>query len=600
MGFMMRRVLAVVSMFVLFSGCLDDGEDQCSALRCPKGGGGKQAGGATAAEAGMSVGGGEGGNGGDGGDGGDGDVVAIAGAGGMEPDITPPSWVIYAAGPEGGQLALFASPLGEDAAAEPLPLIATFAATESLSTFEVSRSGERVVYRLKDAGNNDRDLFVVDINDGTPTVPVRINSPLPAAGQIGGSWLSDDGQKIAYLARDSAEGGYDLYAVDLSGVTPSVPVRLNARTSELESASATSPWLGASLLYTLTADITAETKQSELYLADLTGWPPAPAVPISTDDGTGEGSTLPWLSPDRSGLVYARSSGTPGEPVHAFFVDGLPAAAAAPKPLVGEFLSPLTLFHAIWAPDSIQLAYEADGATAATTELFWLNPGAETLAARRLNEDLPAGGRVFGTEAWSPDSSKLVFFADQEEPGEFKLMLATLNAEAPPALLPVSEGIQPGESLCAWSPDGRWVVFTSDRVTSGTLELFAFDTEMADAAPVRINTALAVQEHPVLNVGFAPQGARLYYSAEQTWPGAYDLFTVDLNEATPMAPQRLNASEVADRAVMVSHVARDGSLFFLERAGTVRTLYRLADSAGENVQINAEGLDVSSFALAYP
>jgi Tol biopolymer transport system component len=589
MGFTMRRVLAVVSTLALFSGCLDEGEDQCSALRCPKGNGGTQSGsgGTSVAEAGMS----------EGGEGGEGGIVAMAGAGGMAPDVTPPSWVIYAASPEGGLLALFASRLGEETLADALPLSPAFGEGETLSSFEVSRSGERVVYRVKDAANNDRDLFVVDVNGGTPTTPVRINSPLPANGQIGGSWLSDDGQKIAYSTKDSAEGGYDLYAVDLSGVTPSVPVRINEERKQLESVSATAPWLGASLLYTLTA----EAAQSELYLADVTGWPPAPAVRISTDDGTGKGTTLPWLSPDRSRLVYARGSMTPDEPVQAFFVDGLPAAAAAPRPLVGDFLEPLTLFRAIWAPDSVQLAYEADGATAATTDLFWLNPAAETLAARRLNEALPAGAGAFGTEAWSPDSSKLVFAADQGEPGNFQLMLATVSAEEPPALRLVSERIQPGQSLCAWSPDGRWVVFTSDRVTTSTLELFALDTEKDDAEPVRVNTALAVQGNAVLNVGFAPQGARLYYSAEQASPGAYDLFTIDLNEeAKPMAPQRLNAGKAANRAVMVSSVARDGSLFFLESEGATQTLYRVADATQKGEQINGAGYNVSSFALAYP
>jgi Tol biopolymer transport system component len=526
----------------------------------------------------------------------------MAGEGGTGPDVTPPSWAIYAAtSGESDQAELFAAPLGEAAAAEPLQLSLAFAEGESVSSFEVSRSGERVVYRLKDGTGKVRDLFLVDLNDGDPTVPVRINSPLPVAGQIGDSWLSDDGQRIAYSTKESAEGGYDLYAVDLSSVTPSVPKRLNQPPSVLETVSATTtPWLGASLLYTLTADIAAETEQSELYLADLTSWPPAAGIRISSDDETGEGTIVPWLSPDRSHLVYARGSATPGEPVRAFFVDGLPAAAAAPKPLVGEFLSPLTDFRAIWAPDSAQLAYEADGATAATTDLFWLNPGAETLAARRLNEELPAGGGVFGTEAWSPDSSKLVFAAQQPEPGKFKLMLATVDSEEPAALRPISEGIQPGQSVCEWSPDGRWVVFTSDVVTAGTLELFAFDSSDPNAARVRINTGLAAQGNGVRNVGFAPQGARLYYSAEQTSKGAYDLFTVDLNEVDPKPPQRLNTSAAAERAVPQSAVARDGSLFFLESEGAVATLYRLADGAPAGEQISAEGRNVSSFALAYP
>lgn len=613
MGLTMRRVVVVLSTCVWLAAC-DEGEEVCTKPPCSSAGNGSGSGGTQSASGGSAE-AGEAGSTAEagasrGGSKYTGSVdMGGAGAGGMEPAPTPPSWLIYTARDDASALSLFASPLDTEAAAEPaepgakpapLQLSASYGANESLSVFEVSRSGERVVYRLRGATAYDRDLFVVDLNGGQPTTPVRINSPLPVDGLIGGAWLSDDGQRIAYLAKDSLEVGFDLFAVDLSGVTPSVPLRINERTDDLESVSvsASAPWLGGSLLYTLTADIEAPDEQSELYLADVATWPPTtPAVKLSSDDGTG--ITLPWLSPDRSRLVYARESAS--EAVHAFFIDGLPGAATAAKPLVGDFLAPITLFRAIWAPDNLQLVYEADGATAGTTELFRLTPSAETLAAQRLNLDLPAGGQVFGSEAWSPDSRKVVFAADQEEQGKFQLLLADVSGAEPAAPLTVSERIQPGQSLCTWSPDNRWVVFTSDLVTPSTLELFAFDTALAEGAtPVRINTALAAQNHAVLNVAFAPRGARLYYSAEQTSPGAYDLFTVDLSGAAPSAPQRVNTSTAADRSAIVSSLGRDGSLFFLESGGGAQNLYFVADPAGESVLINAATQKVSTFALAYP
>ncbi len=596
----MRRVVVVLLTCVLFAGC-DEGEEVCHKPPCSSAGKSSGATSGSSDDAGAGTVGGI--------------TMGGAGSGGMatetETDMTPPSWVVYTASSEGAALALFASPLAVKAAdpadpadpAEPAPLqlSASYGANESLTVFEVSRSGERVVYRLRGAAEHDRDLFVVDLNGGQPTTPVRINSPLPEDGQIGGAWLAADGQKIAYLAKDRPEAGFDLFAVDLSGVTPSVPVRINERTTELESVSASAPWLGSSLLYTLTADIQAVDEQSELYLADLATWPPAAAATqLSSDDGAGEGTTLPWLSPDRSQLVYAREPAAPNEPVHAFFIGGLPTAATAPKPLVGDFLDAITLFRPIWAADNLQLVYEADGATAGTTELFRLTPSADILGPQRLNPDLPVGGQVLGTEAWSPNSHKVVFAADQEEQGKFQLLLSDVSGAEPAAALTVSERIQPGQSLCAWSPDNRWVVFTSDLVTPGTLELFAFDTELSEGAmPVRINTALAAKDHAVLNVAFAPQGARLYYSAEQTSAGAYDLFTVDLNPA-PSAPRRLNTSSAADRSATESRLGRDGSLFFLETGGGAQSLHWLATTAGEAVPISALTQQVSTFALAYP
>jgi Tol biopolymer transport system component len=218
-----------------------------------------------------------------------------------------------------------------------------------------------------------------------------------------------------------------------------------------------------------------------------------------------------------------------------------------------------------------------------------------------LNLELPAGGQASGIEVWSSDSRKVVFAADQEEQGEFQLLLADVSGDELAAPLTVSERIKPGQSLCSWSPDNRWVVFTSDLVTPNTLELFAFDTTLTEgAAPVRLNTALAAQEHAVLNVAFAPQGARLYYSAEQASPGAYDLFTVDLSGAAPSAPLRLNTSSAAARSAIVSSIGRDGSLFFLESTADTQNLYWLTDASGEGAPVNAAMQKVSTFALAYP
>jgi hypothetical protein len=67
-----------------------------------------------------------------------------------------------------------------------------------------------------------------------------------------------------------------------------------------------------------------------------------------------------------------------------------------------------------------------------------------------------------------------------------------------------------------------------------------------------------------------------------------------------MAPRKLNAGTAPDRAVVASSVARDGSVFFLEKEGTVQTLYRLADAEQQGEPINKEELHVSAFALAYP
>jgi Tol biopolymer transport system component len=557
-----------------------------------------------------------------------------AGAGGkMEPDPEPvaPTWVVFTASGMDGLPAVYASPLIAEPAPTPVLLSPPYPADRSLSGFIVSPTRERVLYRLKDASGNDRELFLVDIVAGAASEPMLVNLPLvePGDGSIGQAWFSADGRKVAYLARAEAAQGYDLFVVDVSDAKAPDAQRVNSeRVSATESVSVSTrgPWLGHSLLYSLIADTTAAEPESELYLSNVTGSPAAP-IAISSDEGAGTGSTEAWPARDGSSLVYSRVA---GGVAHAFYVGGLLGETpSALTPLVGEHLDSMSSFRVTWAPDNAQLLLTASDAGTGTTELFQLEPAAATPLARAVHGALPEGSQIAGLETWSPkdrahpELGNRVAYAVQED-GRVDLYTANLTAN-PSAPVLVQQHVRPGQSFCSWSPDGRWLVFTSDDGEAKNLDLYVYDTQLptpaegaggaggaggaagegntpAPATAMRVNSGLVGQNLAVMGVALAPKGSsRLYYSAEQQSKGAFGLYAVDLSGDAPGPRTTLSQGTVAGRTASITAVAADGSVFFVESSADASDLFWLpAGDPARVVPINVAMTKVSDVALVYP
>ena len=79
-----------------------------------------------------------------------------------------------------------------------------------------------------------------------------------------------------------------------------------------------------------------------------------------------------------------------------------------------------------WSPDSTRVAYRADQRTVDTIELFTSTPDGQV--NDRVSGELSSGGNVDEFE-WAPDNSGIGYIADQEANEVFELFASTPDGD---------------------------------------------------------------------------------------------------------------------------------------------------------------------------
>ncbi|GAI44397.1 unnamed protein product, partial [marine sediment metagenome] len=139
------------------------------------------------------------------------------------------------------------------------------------------------------------------------------------------------------------------------------------------------------------------------------------------------------------------------------------------------------------------------------------------------------------------------------------------------------------------SPDGRWLVFTSNRTgdddENNNTDLFVVP---ADSGEVR---RLTVEPGPVRSPAFSPDGQTVAYTGHKvfnSWAEETDLWVIPFSGGKP-----LNLTSNFNYSVNGSPVwSRDGkSLYFTAGIGTDQHLYRVPASGGRvETVLQADGL----------
>lgn len=211
-----------------------------------------------------------------------------------------------------------------------------------------------------------------------------------------------------------------------------------------------------------------------------------------------------------------------------------------------------------WSPDGRLLAYIAVSHDASAVSVNVIDPfDGTTRAIFTDTRQIPSGGSV----DWSPDGTRLAFTALQEEryvvyiadlsAGRTQQITASVaNAFAPtwsadgtmlafswspaanseifavslPGLdRPISSdtalkrltALPTLETTPAWSPDGRFIAFTSDRDDNS--EIYVLDTACLDQPATCESTLRRITTHPARDVtpSWSPDGTRLLFASNR-------------------------------------------------------------------------------------
>jgi Tol biopolymer transport system component len=189
-----------------------------------------------------------------------------------------------------------------------------------------------------------------------------------------------------------------------------------------------------------------------------------------------------------------------------------------------------------WSPDGAQLSWEVNYHDRKVVELY-VSLGAPGVAPRRVTpvtrgaSAMTAGFDRTGTEtvahelSWAPASMKRFVYASSGASQDYDLFIDGAGAVA---AAPGADG------TAAWSPDGRWIAFTSARTGQG--DLYLLDVNAVEKPPLKVSGDPTASE---LFAAWSPDSQKLAFVGH-TQKGD-NVYLID-NVAFP-APRALTAWE---------------------------------------------------------
>ena len=355
---------------------------------------------------------------------------------------------------------------------------------EVLFTRLISADSSTVVYLGDQNTNGVNELFSVPIGGGTVT---QLNDPLPTGGGVGlfGIKLSPDGSTVIYSADQETNNDHEIFSVPIGGGTVT---KLNS----------TLPSGGAIFEFQISPDSSTVVYRGD---QDTDGIDELFAVPIG--GGTPLKVSEPGanlfnyeISADGSTVVYQTSTG--GQGVDELF------SAPIGGGTITQLNGPLGVGESVGffelSQDSSTVVYTTelfDADEEPSTGLFSVPIHGGTLT--QLSGPFAAGSGVSGSDI-SPDSSMVVYEADQDTTGVFELYIVPISGGTTTKL---NDPLVSGGDVQTFrfSPDSSIVIYTADQDTDEVDELYSVSLEIAlNLAPVAADDAYSTDPETSLTV----------------------------------------------------------------------------------------------------
>lgn len=169
-----------------------------------------------------------------------------------------------------------------------------------------------------------------------------------------------------------------------------------------------------------------------------------------------------------------------------------------------------------WSPDGTMLAFSRHENSGIFLFVLEIESGSERRLTDRKDAEYDA--------VWSPDGKRLAFSFVKTSPNQGDLEVYTIAADGTDLKpLAVTMNTLSHEESPGWSPEGRFVAFTSTR--DGNQELYAAGAD--GSQPRRLTNHPAIDAHPA----WSPDGKRIAFATGQ-W-GDFELATVEPDGSNP-------------------------------------------------------------------
>ncbi len=380
-------------------------------------------------------------------------------------------------------------------------------------TTELSPDGRFAVYVHDAEVDNARELWSVRVGGGTP---IRLSGLLPVGASIDDFQISADSQRVVYSVDQETTGQTELYSIPIAGPEGSW-TKLND----------TLPAGGDVSNLQISPDST-----SVIYLADQTTNNILDAWTVPIDGGTPTklrpfitlaGSTVyefseTPISPDGERVAFrANFSDLDKYELWSARVDGTGAVTR----INGTMNAGGNVTRLLFSPDSSRVVYRADQQSDEVFELYSV-PSAGGSAVK-LNGALTPGGDVDAYEI-SPDSSRVIYRADQQTDEKMELYSVPLAGGGATKLNGTM--IPNGEIFEALiSSDSSRVVYQATQDSAAFADIYS--VPLTGGSAVKLNPALPPGANPY-SLAIAPDSSNVVYMADQIIFGEVELFSVPL------------------------------------------------------------------------
>lgn len=351
--------------------------------------------------------------------------------------------------------------------------------------FKISPTGDCVVFTHDADVDGALELWSVPVAGGAP---VRLSASLPAGSQVSSYAISPDGLRAVYVAPQDTPGVDELYSVPIGG---GAAVKLNdALVDQGNVIDIKISPDGGRVVYRADQEIHGVV---ELYSVPITGGAVTKLnSPLDPDDHL-FGSYQ--ISPDSSRVVYITNRTPPdvNELYSAPIVGGSFVKLNGELPVGGNVgVGSGTDFRI--SPDSSRVVYLADQDSNDRFELYSVPITGGAFI--KLNGDLVTGGNVASDFQISPDGSRVIYLARQDSFLVSELYRVSITGGAVTKISgPIVVGGMGVRNGFAISPDGSRAVFLAIKSQLGVFELYSVRINLAlPALAIRLNSALSVPD----------------------------------------------------------------------------------------------------------